>query len=339
MGNRFPKQRATIEDVAARAGVSKATVSKCLNPAGDYYVSRTTRRKIEDAIAELDYQPNALAQSLTSQRTNAIGVLVASVANPFYSELVAGVEDVAGPAQYTLLLGSSEGSATREADLINSMIQRRVDGVVVSTATIKDRAVRRLVDAGVAVVVASREVASPALDTVVIDNQDGGRLVGKHLQEHGHPRVTYLSGSLDIAPFRLRLDGIRSVYGERADVVETTATDLETATAQARVLLRAGSPPDAIFAATDTMALGVLAAAGELGVSVPGELAVIGFDDIWVSRMPGVALTTVDSKAHAIGRTAAHLLTQRLRTRGGDDPRPQRMVLRSDLVVRRSCGC
>ncbi|MGV9799163.1 LacI family DNA-binding transcriptional regulator [Mycobacterium sp. NPDC003449] len=339
MGNRFPK-RATIMDVAARASVSKATVSKYLNASGAYYVSRTTRRRIEDAIAELDYQPNASAQSLATKRSNVIGVLVPSVANPFYAELVAGVEDVINSTGYTLLLGSSEEDAARELDVVNAMIRRRVDGVVVSAATVKDRWVRRFVDAGIAVVVASRELSGPALDTVVIDNRGGGVLAARHLEEHGHERAMFLTGPLNVAPFRLRLDGFRAVYGDAADIVEATGNDLEIATAAAREMLGRADPPRAVFAATDTIALGVLSAADEAGLSVPDDLAVIGFDDIWVSRLPGIKLTTIDSKTRPVGRAAANMLTQQLEGAGRDTSgRPQRMVLRSELVVRRTCGC
>ncbi|MFF2848735.1 LacI family DNA-binding transcriptional regulator [Streptomyces sp. NPDC058001] len=344
MVNRFPvTPRTTINDVASLAGVSKATVSKYLS-ATDYYVSQQTRAKIESAIKELNYYPNALAQGLSSRRSYAIGVVVASITNPFYPELVAGVEEVIDPAGYTLLLGASAENSDKEADVVRTMIQRRVDGAIVASATMRDGSVQQLVNAGINVVVASRELARPLVDTVVIDNRMGGRMAAEHLKRHGHVRAAFLTGPLDVLAFRQRFEGFRSVYRETESTVHLARTsELAEATHAAADLLRDLRGPTAVFAANDTLALGLMTAAHEAGLSVPEDIALIGFDDIWVGRVPGVSLTTVNSKARQVGAVAAGMLAERIGRHPGEnrDARtsPQRRVLAPELVVRGSCGC
>ncbi|MEV6986734.1 LacI family DNA-binding transcriptional regulator [Sphaerisporangium sp. NPDC051017] len=344
MVNRFPvTPRTTIKDVALLAGVSKATVSKFLS-ATDYYVSEKTREKIESAIKELNYYPNALAQGLSSRRSYAIGVVVASITNPFYPELVAGVEEVIDPAGYTLLLGTSAENSDKEADVVRTMIQRRVDGAIVASAFMRDGSVQRLVNAGINVIVASRELARPLVDTVVIDNRLGGRMAAEHLRGHGFGRAVFLSGPLDVLAFRQRFEGFRSVYREADSAVHLARTsELAEATEAAFDLLRDLPRPSAVCAANDTLALGLMTAAHTLGLRIPDDIALIGFDDIWVGRIPGVSLTTVDSRARQVGAVAAGLLAERIgrhpgESRGARKP-PERHVLAPQLIVRGSCGC
>lgn len=228
MVNRFPTAgRATIADVAARAGVAKSTVSKYLSD-GDYYVSPSTREKIKSAIEYLDYQPSAFAQSLSKRRSTTVGVMVASIVNPFYPELVAGIEEIVEPAGFTMLLGSSGQSRQREADVVGAMIKQRVEGVVLTSATMDDREVARLVTAGTQVVVASRELQGELVaDTVVVDNRQGGYLAAQHLREHGHTTATLVTGPLDVAAFRHRAEGFRIAYGERNGAILTlTSSDM-----------------------------------------------------------------------------------------------------------------
>ncbi len=344
MVNRFPEaRRTTINDVASLAGVSKATVSKFLSTT-DYYMSQETRAKIERAIEELNYHPNALAQGLSSRRSYAIGVVVASITNPFYPELVAGVEEVIDPAGYTLLLGAIAESKAKEAAVVRTMIQRRVDGAIIASATMRDGGVQQLVKAGINVVVASRELAKPVADTVVIDNRMGGRLAAEHLRQHGFEQAVYLTGPLDVLAFRHRLEGFRSVYGEADGALHIArSSELSDATEAAASLLAGLRRPAAVFAASDTLAVGLMTAAHSLGVSVPEDIALIGFDNVWVGQVPGVSLTTVDSKARQVGAVAAGILAERIGRHpsgspGGRTP-PERRVLAPELVVRGSCGC
>lgn len=348
MINRFPTVvRATINDVAAAAGVSKGTVSKYLS-AVDYYVADDTRRRIEEAIRALDYQPNAIAQSLTSKRTYTVGVIVASVVNPFYPELIAGVEEVIEPAGYTLLLGSSDDDPAKEAKIVRSMVQRRVDGVIVAAATMRDRAVERLHAAGVLVVLASRETARPIVDSVVIDNRLGAGMAVGHLVGHGHSIIAHFAGPQNVLPFQHRLDGYHKILAgaglsSSAEYVTEVPFGADGVAPILRAMLDSAAAPTAIFAGNDAIAIQVLEAAEQLGVRVPDDMALVGFDNIWVGRVPGVSLTSVDSKARHVGRAAAHLLAQRLSGKPAHgtsgDSRIEQVVIQPELVVRGSCGC
>jgi LacI family transcriptional regulator len=353
MGNRFPNgsRRITIGDVAARAGVSKGTVSKFLGD-GDYYIAEDTRRRIAEAVAELDFQPNALARDLKRRRTQTVGVIVASVVNPVYAELIAGVDEVLGSREYTLIFASSEGSGDQEADAVRSMRARQVDGIVMASVTMQDGEVDELVDSGLDVVLASRNLTSNSVDTVVVDNLDGARQAVDHIAGHGHRRVGHIAGPQDVVPFALRqqayLELVRGGVFENDDelnVVASAATHEAGAVAMER-LLDLAEAPTAVFVGSDGMALGALETCARRGVRVPEEMALVSFDNIWVARLPGIELTSVDSKAREVGRRAARQLLARIESRrdgsaaaapGGEVPHVQ--VLPTNLIRRRTCGC
>jgi DNA-binding LacI/PurR family transcriptional regulator len=347
MGNRFPAprpraQRATISDVAAAAGVSKATVSKYLGGNKSYYIASETRERIAKAIEDLQFEPNVIAQNLSNRRTNTIGVIVASITNPFYPELIAGVEEALGGSEYTLLLGSTDGRPAKEADLVRSMQQRRVDGLIMAAVTMDDEEVARLVDSDVDVVLASRGMDATPTDTVVIDNLLGARQAVAHLAGHGHRRIAHLAGPANVVPFRRRLEGYQEALRDAGlEVDERLVADVDGVAMTA--LLAVPDPPTAVFVANDRMAIEVLEFCAARGIKVPEDLAVVGFDNVWVGRLSGVGLTSVDSKARAVGRTAAEVLARRMRARHVPVPElpapPERIVLQPELIVRRSCGC
>jgi LacI family transcriptional regulator len=342
MGNRFPaRKRVTIRDVAAAAGVSPGTASKYLS-GGDYYVSAEVRSRIDRAMRELDYQPNEVARSLVNKRTFTIGVVVASLRNPFYPELVGGIEEIADPAGYTLLLGSTEADPAREAQIVQSMLQRQVDGVVMASVRIQADEVEKLISRGLQVVLASRDLPGLLADTVVVDNHAGGHLAGTHLVAHGHRRIALLAGPRDIRPFVDREAGFREALAAAdltldEDLVARVESNIEAGRTAMSALLRTGQPPTAVFVSSDELALGALDAAAEHGVDVPTDLAMIGFDNVAFSARTRVPLTTVDSHAHQLGALAAERLTQRIADPG--EHRPMKHVLHPRLVVRDSCGC
>jgi LacI family transcriptional regulator len=351
MGNRFPRdvKRVTIGDVATLAGVSKGTVSKVLN-GGAYSVSGETRRRIQSAAHELDFRPNAIARDLARRRTETIGVIVASVSNPVYADLIAGIDRVLGESGFTLLFGSSEGSAVKEADVVRTMQQRRVDGIIMASVTLQETELEQLQRAGVDVVLASRNLPGADVDTVVVDNLDGARRAVAHLVEHGHTRVAHIAGPADVVPFVLRRQAFEEaaaaklVDGDPGLVVTAPGTSHEAGEQALEQLLALDEPPTAVFAGSDGLALGVLEAAARHGLQVPRDLAVIGFDNTWIARMPGITLTTVDGKAGELGRRAALQLLERIEARHNPDEQQttsdaRTVVLPTTLVVRRSCGC
>jgi LacI family transcriptional regulator len=346
--NRFPvPQRVTIADVAARAGVSKGTVSKVLG-GGDYYVADETRERISAAVEELDFRPNAIARGLKRRRSQTIGVIVASIANPLYAELIAGVDEALAGSDYTLIFGSSEGSAQKEMAVVRSMQQRQVDGIVMASVTLDDGEVEQQIEAGLNVVLASRNLARNVADAVVSDNHAGAGAAVRHLAEHGHTRIGHVAGPQEVVPFAQRRvaydDTLAELDLESGDelCVVASATTLEAGAEAATLLLDSPTPPTAVFVGSDGLALGVLDACARAGVRVPEDLAIVGFDNIWVGRMPGIGLSTIDSDARRIGRRAAERLIERIDEtfrEGAWRHDPEVEVLPVALVARRTCGC
>ena len=342
VGDRFPKlRRVTIRDVAAAAGVSKSTASKYVS-GGDYYVSAETRSKIDAAIRELDYQPNAVAQSLANRRTFTLGVVVASLRNPFYPELVAGIEEVTDPAGYTLLLGSTEADPAREAQIVQSMLQRQVDGVIMASVRMQADEVERLMSRGLQVVLASRDLPGLLADTVTVDNYAGGEIAGAHLVEHGHRRLGLIAGPSDIRPFAQRESGFRDAVEAAGvdlddDLVVRVESNIDSGHSAMTRLLDLPSPPTGVFVSSDELAFGALDAVAERGVRIPEDVALIGFDNVDFSARARVPLTTVNSHAHRLGVLAAERLTRRIADRG--EHAPMRQLIHPELIVRRSCGC
>jgi DNA-binding LacI/PurR family transcriptional regulator len=349
MGNRFPttSKRATIADVAVLAGVSKGTVSKFLGD-GDYYIADATRTRIADAVAELDFQPNAIARGLVRRRTQTIGVIVASVVNPLYPDLITGIDEVLGSSDYTLIFASTEGSAAKEAAVVRSMQQRQVDGIVMASVTLRDGEVSQLVESGLDVVLASRHLKrSDLVDAVVIDNEDGARQAVEHLVAHGHQRIAHVAGPQDVYPFEIRRDTYERVLTQAGLsssglLAQAGSTGQEAGAAAIEQLLDMPDRPTAVFVASDGLAIGVIEACAARGVRIPDDLAIVGFDNIWVGAMHGVQLTTVDSRARDIGREAAQRLVDRIENRWSGhttEAAPELRVLPTRLVRRRTCGC
>jgi DNA-binding LacI/PurR family transcriptional regulator len=310
-------------------------------------VSQDVRSRITQAVQELGYRPNVVARSLTRGRSYAIGMVVANITNPFYTELIAGSEEVLSRAGFTVLLGSTNNESSAESVIVDSMVQRQVDGVIMASVTMRDREVKRLAESGLDVVLASRNLKKTLVDTVVTDDLLGGRIAAEHLISHGYSRITHFGGPQDTLPFQLRQKGFESAAAEAGVscevlVVEAPRAGVAPAQDAVRKVLQSKDRTRAIFAGSDAIALGIMMACAELGLSIPNDVALIGFDNTWVGGMPGVSLATVDGQTRLIGVTAANLLTARIEARWGStatNAAPELVVLQPQLVARRSCGC
>jgi len=319
MGNQFLAngRRATIQDIATRAGVTKGTVSKFLNSRPGYYVAEATKSRIEDAIRELDFQPSAIAQGLSHNRTMTIGFVAADIRNPFYPDLVAGVQAVVEQAGYTLVLGSSGSDSEREYAILRSMIRRRVDGVILGSARMQASEIELLARSGIRVVLASRNLPELVADTVIVDNFAGGELATRHLIELGHTRIGHIAGPLDVVPFIDRMNGFRAAMADAGiPVDETLVSSVRSSSDEgkvaAHIVLSRRDRPTALFVANDNMALGAMDAAKQLGLQIPQDVSIVGFDNISLARNSFIALTTIDSQAQHLGEQAARALLARL---------------------------
>ncbi len=333
-GGTVRRSEPTINDVAARAGVSKGTVSKYLNVANGYSVAPATRERIEAAIQELGFHPSPIARGLTSGATMTIGLVIADITNYFYPELVASVQATVEAAGYTLVLGSSGRDPQRELDIIRSMTHRRVDGLLLASVNSGWRDIGAV---GVPLVLASRDLPELVADTVVVENRAGSVAAVEHLRSLGHRRIDHVAGDARAKPFLDRRRGFDEATADLpgSRVVETRAS-MDEGRLAARELLTAESPPTAIVFGGDTMALGGLIACAELGLRVPADVSIVGFDNIKAAALPGVGLTTVDSAATWVGARGAELLLSRIT----EDPaarRPAELHVRAArLVVRTS---
>ncbi|GAA2184627.1 LacI family DNA-binding transcriptional regulator [Brooklawnia cerclae] len=337
-------QRVTIDDVARRAGVSTATVSKYLANR-DYYIAEGTRRRIREAITELDYLPNAAARALAKQRSQMIGVVVPSIVNPYYPEVIAGIEDVTEAAGYTLSLATTNDSPERESAVLASMRQQRVAGMVLGRAP-RDEDLARIAGTGIDTVLVSRESVGTDIDRVQVDSVAGATMATQHLIEHGHRRIAHIGGPQDAYSFKQRAQAYRDTCTRAGldyidlEVHNRYPTMADGADACRRLLEK--HSPTAVFVANDLMAMGVLDHCNRNGIRVPDDLAVVGFDNVWVAGLPNVELTTIDASARLIGQTAATILLRRFEANDSEAPDATgatSTVIPPRLVTRRTCGC
>lgn len=307
---------ATIREVSRLARVSPATVSRVLN--GTTPVAPLTRERVLEAVAALDYTPNAFARGLATNRSGGIGVTVNEVSSPYFGAFVFGVEQVARENGLHLMVSSGFANAENERASIEFLLGRRCDGLVIQAEGLADEDLIDLVRNGSApVIVFGRAIAEIEDVCVVMRNEHGGALATQHLLAHGHRRIGHVSGPLSFPDARDRLQGYRRAladggvaYDERY-VVESTFYEEGGAKATARLLERVPELT-AIFFANDQMAAGGMRTLRESGRDVPGDVSVVGFDDVFLARYLTPALTTVRQPLNDMGRAAAHLLLNRL---------------------------
>ncbi|MFF5206211.1 LacI family DNA-binding transcriptional regulator [Streptosporangium sp. NPDC000396] len=325
----------TIHDVAARAGVSPATVSRFLR--GQRVRSFEA---IQAAVDELGYWPSAAAQSLKSGRTHTIGVVVPDITNPYFAAVVKGMESVTREESYRILLANSDESSEREDDLLADMV-RRVDGIVLAPATEQDETPLHVRDADVPLVFIDRDLTGGEhFDAVLVNNREGGRQAAEHLLGLGHTRVAAISGNQDTTPGRLRREGFLNGLAA-ADVEIPAEYDLvgdfreESGYQLTLSLLSLPEPPTAIFTANNLMTLGALKALHDMRIDVPGYMSLIGFDDLDTGPLLRPPLTVIDRPMAEQGVLAMRLLLRRLDPGYGDDD-PRRIVLDTKLIERAS---
>jgi LacI family transcriptional regulator len=331
----------TIQDVASHAGVSAMTVSRVVNESPR--VSADTRRRVEASIAKLGYVPNRLARGLIQRKTHAFGVIVPDVANPFFTLVVRGVEQVAWRAGYHVILCDTQGDLERERGYLEDMLAFQVEGVLIAPVGDRSRPqLRRLTRNNVPFVLVDRSIADFDADLVQGDSVGGARQLVEHLIELGHRRIGMVTETADVSTARDRLQGYREALvraGIEPDpelVVESSAIDPESAAGATLRLLGLPDPPTAIFAVNNIAVVGVVEAARQEGFEIPRDLALVCFDDIeHVSRLYPF-LTVMAQPAETFGTIATQLLLDRLTGRVGQ--RRRIVVLPADFIVRESSG-
>jgi len=332
----------TLRDVAIRAGVHPSTVSRAVNAATRDLVNDATRERVLRAARELGYRPNSLARGLKTNKTFTIGMLLPDLTNPLFPPIVRGIEDILGAADYTLILGNTDNDAEREQHLIASMMDRRVDGLILATAHRKTPVIDDMVAAGVPVVLVNRTVDAPQVPAVVADDHAGIGLAVGHLVGLGHTSIAHVGGpqhlSTGLARYQSFLAWMKT-EGLEADPNLVVFADWyhEDPGAKAfRALLDRGIEFTAVVAANDLIAIGCYAVLTDAGRSIGYDVSVVGYNDIPFADKLSPPLTTIRIPHYQIGVKAAELMLDILEDPEGSGPVSIRLA--PALVVRRSTG-
>lgn len=335
------KSGVTISDVARKAGVSVSTVSKYLNNIP--YVSEKTKKKIQAAIDELNFQPNTIARSLAKQETGYLGLLVPEVNNPFYTDLMQAIETVAAQKGYYIILANTHGNSERELQLAREL-GNRVDALIFASVTNDSKQLNELIKEDYKFLMVSRHVKEVKASHVIVDGFFGGKMAVEHLIRLGHSKIGHIGGPQRIHQFQDRYLGYQSVLkqfgiSENPDWVVFGDPTIQVGYQLAVQLMSLPEKPTAVFVGNDTLALGVLEACDNYGWKVPEDLAIVSFDNISLSRLALVPLTTIDSRINELGQFAVQTIVQELQEDTSVQKHTKReIVLKPSLVIRKSCG-
>ena len=327
---------ANIKDVALHASVSVTTVSHVVN--GTRFVSEVARQRVEAAVRELGYVPSAVARSLKHNTTRTFGMVIPNNSNPYFAEIIQGVEARSFAAGYNVILCNSNDDPERQAAYLRVLAEKRIDGLIF-VVTGSDAVVRATLGGiNTPLVLLDREVSGVGSDLVEVNHVLGSQMATEHLLELGHPRVACISGPPGLSPSSQRRAGWKDAL-EKAGV-ERKESDLARGDFTARggylamqTLLKRRPRPTAVFACNDLMAFGALTAAREAGIAVPQQLSIVGFDDIDLAAFSAPPLTTVAQPKQQIGTVAAELLLDRVGNARADN---RQMILDPELRVRAS---
>lgn len=325
----------TIVDVAERAGVSKSLVSLVMRGAPN--VSDEKRLAVTRAAEEIGYRPNAVARSLVRRRSYVIGVMVSDLHNPYFTEVMDGIEFAARAGGYHALFNSGGRTAAGEADAIDALLQLRTDGVVMAGPVLPPRRIA-VVASSVPVVVVARHSRSPAHDSITNDDRMGARLAVDHLVELGHRHIAHVDGGSGAGSAQ-RLAGFieameRHGLTASATIVRGSFTE-EGGRDGVTAVLRGRDRATAIFVGNDLAAVGALDALDHHGLRVPEDVSLVGYDNIALAGLGHIDLTTIDQPRREMGVTAVRLLLER---RDEDRRRARHLVVPPSLVVRGSTG-
>lgn len=325
-----------MRDVAERAGVSVTTVSHVVN--NTRKVNPETKDRVEKAMLALGYHPNVVARSLRRGQTQTIGVILPDNTNPFFAEVVRGIEDSSFFQGYSIILCNSDNDLEKERLYTNVLMEKQVDGVIFVAAGLSGRNIENLAKLGVPFVLVDRRVPQIEADYVLADNQGGGFKAADHLIGLGHRAIACLAGPEGVALSSERVEGYRQaleVVGIPFDPGWVVEGDFQyqAGYTSARKLFSSQKTPTAIFACNDLMAIGVYRWAHERGLRIPGDLSIVGFDDIRLAAFTNPPLTTVKQSKHEMGSIAARLLLERM---AQPDLPPRLEILETQLIVRGS---
>ncbi|NSW52259.1 MAG: LacI family DNA-binding transcriptional regulator [Anaerolineae bacterium] len=332
----------TIKDIAKRAGVSHTTVSRALN--GNPVIPESTAAHIRTIAHEMGYLPSAAARGLKTNHSHALGLIVSSIDNPYFGEIIQGIEDAIQDSGYSIFVASSRLDEEREKNIIRALGEHRVDGILIGSVTFNREHTSLLKQYGIPIVVINNQTPRNYRYSIAHDDYHGARMVTSHLLSLGHQRIAYLGDRHSPRVNHNRKQGFLAQIKKVDEgmttslVIDMPGSEIENGAEGARLLLRHALPPTAIFCFNDLMAIGALKALKQEGVQVPEDISVAGFDNIAYAAYTSPALTTFDQPKYEIGMAAARMLLQLIeQPEAADTPAiPHKHRIQGQLLVRES---
>ena len=322
--------------VAERAGVSVNTASRAINNKPD--ISKETKKRILQIAKELGYIRNAAAVALRTKKTGTIGAVIADNRNPFYAEVLNGIEEAAREKNYHIILANTQRNYQKEEEVINLLLAKRVDGLLITPVQDRDDDIKNLIDANIPFVVVGRDFENIEVDAVYNDEVKGGFLATEYLIKKGHKKIASINGFLHKSPAKGRLEGYKKAlkkYGIPFDDALVTVGDIDVKDGYERTkqLLEKGLNFTAIFAYNDMMAFGAMQAIKEKGLRIPEDIGLVGYDDIPFASLISPPLTTIRLKKQDLGVESVKLLLSRI---NGNRKKTKKVMLGVELQIRES---
>lgn len=331
------KSSPTMNEVAQEAKVSVATVSRVVNKSGG--VSKKLERRVLRAMKKLSYHPSSLARSLKVQQTNLVGLIVPMLEHAFYSRLATSIETQLFENDYRAIICNSGEDEKRELAYVEMLLRQRVDGIIINSSALQPDYLQSLNQSNVPIVLIDRDLPDVNCMKVFSDNYQGGGIAARHLLELGHRRIGIVVPMPDTEPVSHRFNGAKDALAQYGlvndpELIVSVDTQLFDMGYQAgKQLLELPSPPTAILALTDVTAVGVMHAAAEMGLQIPEDLSVMGYDNVPIASYTIPPLTTVEQPIVEMGKTSVHLLLKRLNDEIDD---VETAILGTHLVMRQS---
>ena len=324
----------TLKMVAKRAGVSVNTASRAINNKPD--INLETKKRVLQIAKELGYIRNAAAVALRTKKTGTIGVVIADNRNPFYAEVLNGMEEAAREKNYHIILANTQRDYKKEEDAINLLLAKRVDGLLITPVQDKDDDIKNLIDANIPFVVVGRDFENIEVDAIYNDEVKGGFLATEYLIKKGHKRIALINGFLYKSPAKGRSEGYKKALNKYRipldeSLISVGDINIEDGHERTKQMLEKDLNFTAIFVYNDMMAFGAMQAIKEKGLRIPEDIGLVGYDDIPFSSLISPALTTIRLKKQELGIESVKLLLSRI---NGNRKKTKKIMLDVELITR-----
>lgn len=335
-----PKKNATLKDLEKATGVSKSTISRVFN--NPEKVKKSTLKLVEKKAEEIGYIPSRVAQRLQAGqgKSKVIGLIIPDIMNPFFAEITLGIEDVAMENGYALILNNSDESEERQKFCLKTLLMERVDGIILPPVNENNEYVKEIVENGFNVICVDRNMRNTFVDSVQSDNERGAYMAVSHLIKLGHERIAYIGGISSISTTQERMRGYKQAiqdagieFHEKLNLMGDSKQD--SGEILTRKLLEMKNPPTAIFSGNNMTTMGVYVACNKIGVRIPEDLALVGYDDMPWANALNPPPTVIDQSAFEMGQRSADLLLSKIQN---PQASPVTVKVNPKLIIRKSCG-